>query len=83
VGVDLGIRRPIKTVEFVMSPDGYIHQGVVEYSSDGTGWTPLATVADTPDVTVALPSGVTVQCVRLRATSSEVRPVSVREIRTA
>jgi F5/8 type C domain len=83
VGVDLGIRRPIKTVEFVMSPDGYIHQGVVEYSGDGTGWTPLATVADTPDVTVALPSGVTVQYVRLRATASEVQPVSVREIRTA
>jgi hypothetical protein len=83
VGVDLGIRRPIKTVEFVMGPDGYIHQGVVEYSSDGTGWTPLATVADTPDVTVALPSGVTVQYVRLRATANEAQPVSVREIRTA
>src|SRR2546429_541648 len=63
VGVDLDIRRPIKTVEFVLGQDGAVQQGVVEYSGDGTGWTPLATVSGSPDVTVALPSGVTVQYV--------------------
>lgn len=70
-------------VEFVLGQDGAVQQGVVEYSGDGTGWTPPATVSDSPDVTVALPSGVAVQYVRLRATASQAQPVSVREIRTA
>ncbi len=83
VGVDLGIRRQIKTVEFVLGQDGAVQQGVVEYSGDGTGWTPLATVSGSPDVTVAPPSGVAVQCVRLRATASQAKPVSVHEIKTA
>jgi F5/8 type C domain len=83
VGVDLGIRRPIKTVEFVLGQDGPVQQGVVEYSGDGTGWTPLATVSGSPHVTVALPSGVAVQYVRLRATASQAQPVSVHEIKTA
>jgi len=83
VGVDLGIRRPIKTVEFVLGQDGAVQQGVVEYSGDGTGWTPLATVSGSPDVTVALPSGVAVQHVRLRAIAGQAQPVSVHEIKTA
>jgi hypothetical protein len=83
VGVDLGIRRPIRNVEFVLGQDGAVAQGVVEYSGDGTGWTPLATVSGSPDVTVALPSGVAVQYVRLRAIAGQAQPVSVREIKTA
>jgi hypothetical protein len=83
VGVDLGIRRPTKIVEFVLGQDGVVQQGVVEYSADGTGWTPLATVSGSPDVTVALPTGVAVQYVRLRATASQAQPVSVNEIKTA
>jgi hypothetical protein len=83
VGADLGVRRQLRTVEFVPGQDGAVQQGVVEYSGDGTGWTPLATVSGSPDVTVALPSGVAVRYVRLRATAGQARPVSVHEVKTA
>ncbi len=75
VGVDLGAARPITTIDITMSkatsPNDYIHQGVLEYSADGSTWTTLSTVAEQPHVSAAVPSGTKARYVRLRATASQ------------
>ena len=83
VGVDLGSNQPISGVDITMSkptsPNDYIHQGVLEYSADGSSWTTVSTVLNQPHVTASLPSGTTARYVRLRATTTESNWVVVDE----
>ena len=83
VGVDLGAARPVTGIDITMSkatsPNDYIHQGVLEYSADGSTWTALTTVAEQPHVSAAVPSGTKARYVRLRATASQTNWVVVDE----
>ena len=83
VGVDLGRAQPISSVTINMSkatsPDDYIHVGVLEYSADGSVWTPAGTFTNTRDVTAALPAGTQARYVRLRNTAAQSNWVVVRE----
>ncbi len=83
VGVDLGRVQPISSVTIHMSkptsPDDYIHAGVLEYSADGSVWTPAGTFANTTDVTATLPAGTQARYVRLRDTAAQSNWVVVRE----
>ncbi|MGP3979714.1 beta-N-acetylglucosaminidase domain-containing protein [Streptomyces sp. KR80] len=84
VGVDLGKVRQVSGIEVQMSksdsPDDYIHEGVVEYSTDGTSWKRGPEFSETPTVKAELPSGTTARYIRLRATASQNNWVVVREI---
>ncbi|WP_329372654.1 beta-N-acetylglucosaminidase domain-containing protein [Streptomyces sp. NBC_00669] len=83
VGVDLGSARPISTVDILMgkasSADDYIHQGTLEYSSDGTTWKSLGDFSDTAEVKAEAPAGTTARYVRLRNTAAQDNWVVVRE----
>lgn len=83
VGVDLGSSKPITSIDVTMSksssPDDYIHNGVLEYSADGSSWTSVATVSDQPHVTATLPDGTSARYVRLRATATQTYWVVVDE----
>lgn len=83
VGVDLGGGRQVTSIDITMSkpssPNDYIHKGVLEYSTDGSSWTSVATVSDQPHVTATLPAGTTARYVRLRATATQAYWVVVDE----
>jgi hyaluronoglucosaminidase len=83
VGVDLGSVQPISRIDVTMSkptsPDDYIHQGVLEYSADGSSWTTITTVSGQTHVTATLPDGTSARYVRLRATATQVNWVVVDE----
>ncbi|OON71902.1 beta-N-acetylhexosaminidase [Streptomyces tsukubensis] len=85
VGVDLGSDRPVDgiTVEMAKSgsEDDYLHQGVLEYSSDNRTWHEVASFKDQPDVTAKAPAGTTARYVRARATADQTSWVVVREFR--
>ena len=83
VGVDLGSTQPISSVDITMSKststDDYIHQGVLEYSADGSSWTTISTVANQTHVTATLPADTSARYVRLRATATQSNWVVVDE----
>ncbi|TWP34100.1 beta-N-acetylglucosaminidase domain-containing protein [Leekyejoonella antrihumi] len=83
VGVDLGATQPISTVTIsggdAASPDDYIHNATLEYSSDGTTWTTVQSYTDTADITATLPAGTTARYVRLVATASDANWVKIHE----
>lgn len=83
VGVDLGSAQPITGVDVTMSkatsPGDYIHQGVLEYSADGSSWTALTAVSNQAHVTVTAPAGTSARYVRLRATAAQLNWVVVDE----
>ncbi|MFI1393676.1 beta-N-acetylglucosaminidase domain-containing protein [Streptomyces sp. NPDC020681] len=82
-GVDLGRPRPVTDVEVAMgksgSPDDYIHEGVVEYSADGSTWKQGPAFAGEATVRAELPAGAVARYVRLRATRAQENWVAVRE----
>jgi hyaluronoglucosaminidase len=83
VGVDLGSVQTISNIDVTMSkptsPDDYIHQGVLEYSTDGSSWTTVSTVSNQTHVTAALPAGTSARYVRLRAAGTQSNWVVVDE----
>lgn len=83
VTVDLGRVRELGTVTLAMGKPGstedYLHQGVLEYSSDGRDWRQLTAFSGTPDVTAAAPAGTTARYVRARATAGQENWLVVRE----
>ncbi|MEV4331704.1 beta-N-acetylglucosaminidase domain-containing protein [Streptomyces sp. NPDC049597] len=87
VGVDLREERPIGTVGLAMgkptSPNDYLRQGVLEYSSDGANWHQLAAFSGTPNVTATAPEGTTARYVRARATARQTNWLVVREFSVA
>lgn len=83
VGVDLGAQRPLSDVTVTMGKSGsesdYLHQGVLEYSSDNSTWHELGSFKDLPTVTAKAPAGTTARYVRARATADQTNWVVVRE----
>ncbi|WP_326589639.1 hypothetical protein [Streptomyces brevispora] len=61
----------------------YFHDGVLEYSADGTSWRELAAFSGTPDVTATAPAGTKARYVRARATAGQTSWVVVREFHVA
>ena len=63
---------PIGDVAVLMgkpgSPDDYLHAGTLEYSADGSAWTPLTT-GTTAEVRATAPQGTRARYVRYRATA--------------
>ncbi|MFE6887744.1 beta-N-acetylglucosaminidase domain-containing protein [Streptomyces sp. NPDC057694] len=88
VGLDLGGQQPLGSVTVAMgksgSTDDYLHQGVLEYSSDGTTWHALGTEFDGKATwTADAPSGTTARYVRARATADQSNWLVVREFTVA
>ncbi|MBT2368965.1 beta-N-acetylglucosaminidase domain-containing protein [Streptomyces sp. ISL-10] len=87
VGVDLRQERPVGTVTLAMgkptSPNDYVRQGVLEYSSDGTNWQQLTAFSGTPNVTATAPEGTRARYVRARATAGQSNWLVVREFAVA
>ncbi|WP_405098159.1 beta-N-acetylglucosaminidase domain-containing protein [Micromonospora sp. NBC_01412] len=83
VGVDLGSVRAITKIDLLMgnpaAPGDYIRQGVLEYSPDGFGWTPIGSYTGRPDIAVTLPEGTKARYVRMRATAALGGWFAVRE----
>ncbi|MFE2377081.1 beta-N-acetylglucosaminidase domain-containing protein [Streptomyces sp. NPDC059398] len=83
VGVDLGTERAISDVTVTMGKSGsesdYLHQGVLEYSSDNSTWHPLGSFKDEPKIGATAPAGTTARYVRARATADQTNWVVVRE----
>jgi hyaluronoglucosaminidase len=83
VGVDLGTAQEITSVTVqagdAASPNDYIHDATLEYSTDGATWTTAGTYADQADISVTLPAGTQARYVRLRATQSDGYWVKVHE----
>ncbi|MCX4553803.1 beta-N-acetylglucosaminidase domain-containing protein [Streptomyces sp. NBC_01500] len=83
VGVDLGSERSISDVSVAMAKSGsdsdYIHQGVLEYSSDNKTWHELGSFKDEPTATAKAPAGTTARYVRARSTADQTNWVVVRE----
>ncbi|MFI7118556.1 beta-N-acetylglucosaminidase domain-containing protein [Amycolatopsis sp. NPDC049868] len=82
VGVDLGSPQRVSHVDILMgkptSPDDYVHNGVLEYSADGTRWTTVKTVTE-PVISADLPEGAEARFVRVRTTGAQNFWVVVRE----
>ncbi|MGV9853168.1 beta-N-acetylglucosaminidase domain-containing protein [Streptomyces sp. NPDC003442] len=88
VSLDLGGQQPLGSVTVAMgkpgSTDDYLHQGVLEYSSDGKTWHALGTEFDGKATwTADVPSGTTARYVRARATADQVNWLAVREFTVA
>ncbi|MGW1895060.1 beta-N-acetylglucosaminidase domain-containing protein [Streptomyces sp. NPDC002004] len=85
VTLDLRSARDLGRVTLAMgkpgSPDDYLHDGVLEYSSDGTTWHRLAEFSGRPEVTATAPDGVRARYVRARATKAQDYWLVVREFR--
>jgi len=83
VGVDLGATQPIRSVTIqagdAASPNDYIHVGTLEYSSDGSTWTTIATYVNQANISATLPAGTQARYVRMRATQSDGYWVKVHE----
>ncbi|WP_406499749.1 beta-N-acetylglucosaminidase domain-containing protein [Streptomyces sp. NBC_00846] len=83
VTVDLGRVRDIGEITLAMakpgSTDDYLHQGVLEYSSDGQNWQQLTAFSGKPDVTATAPAGTKARYVRARATAGQDNWLVVRE----
>jgi hyaluronoglucosaminidase len=83
VGVDLGVIEPIASVTIqagdAASPNDYIHNGTLEYSSDGSTWQTVASYVNQADITATLPAGTQARYVRLRATQSDGYWVKIHE----
>ncbi|MFB8090630.1 beta-N-acetylglucosaminidase domain-containing protein [Streptomyces sp. NPDC055992] len=81
--VDLGESRAIGDVTLAMakpgSTDDYLHEGVLEYSADGSSWQKLADFSGKPDVTATPPAGTKARYVRARAAAGQNSWVVVRE----
>jgi hexosaminidase len=75
VGVDLGAVRPLGAVDLLMANDAsendYLHSGVLEYSTNGSSWTPLLAFGGQNEVTASPPAGATARYVRARSTASQ------------
>ncbi|WP_331273034.1 beta-N-acetylglucosaminidase domain-containing protein [Motilibacter deserti] len=84
VGVDLGSVREVSGVTVLMakatSPRDFIQNGVLEYSVNGTTWTPVRTLVDTAEATATLPAGTSARYVRVRATAAQSEWLVVREL---
>ncbi|MFD0330553.1 discoidin domain-containing protein [Streptacidiphilus monticola] len=88
VGVDLGTTQAVGTVRITMGgPDGdvasddYLHDAVLEYATQDSGWQQVATYHDRKTITAVLPVGTTARYVRLRALSGQDSAVAVRSFR--
>ncbi|WP_235096947.1 beta-N-acetylglucosaminidase domain-containing protein [Amycolatopsis decaplanina] len=82
IGVDLGTAQRVSHVDIAMgkptSPDDFVHNGVLEYSADGTRWTTVKTVTE-PVISADLPEGAEARFVRVRTTGPQPFWVVVRE----
>ncbi|TYC20852.1 beta-N-acetylhexosaminidase [Micromonospora sp. MP36] len=87
VGVDLGSVQQIRTIDLSMSkptsPNDYIRQGVLEFSVNGSAWTPIGSYANQPEIHATVPAGTAARYVRMRATASQDYWVVVREFQVA
>lgn len=83
IGVDLGAIVPVGQVTIkagdAASPNDYLHNAALEYSSDGTTWTTVGTYTNRPDITATLPAGTQARYVRLVATAPDSNWVKVHE----
>ncbi len=81
-GIDLGAVQPVSHVDIAMgkptSPDDFVHNGVLEYSADGTHWT-VAKVVTEAVISADLPTGAEARFVRVRPTAAQIFWVVVRE----
>ncbi|TWP34104.1 beta-N-acetylglucosaminidase domain-containing protein [Leekyejoonella antrihumi] len=81
VGVDLGTTVAIDTITITggdpTSPNDYIHNATLEYSTDGTTWTTVDSYTDTADITATLPAGTKARYVRLVATQGDKQWVKI------
>jgi hyaluronoglucosaminidase len=82
VGIDLGTAQPVSHVDILMgkptSPDDFIHNGVLEFSADGTHWTTVRTVTE-PVISADLPDGAKARFVRVRSAGTQAFWGVVRE----
>ena len=80
VGVDLGAVRPLSHVDITMAKPGsdadYIHNGALEYSTDGQHWI-TAAASTTPVLSADVAAEA--RYVRLRSTAGQTNWVVVRE----
>jgi hyaluronoglucosaminidase len=83
VDVDLGSVQQISAIDLSMgkptSLDDYLHHGVVEFSADGSTWTPVGSYADQAEIHATVPAGTKARYVRMRATAAQGSWVVVRE----
>lgn len=82
IGVDLGTSQPVSHVDILMgkptSPDDFVRNGVLEYSSDGQQWTAVKTVTE-PVISVDFPDGAKARFVRVRSIGTQAFWIVVRE----
>ncbi|MFE6616404.1 beta-N-acetylglucosaminidase domain-containing protein [Amycolatopsis sp. NPDC057786] len=82
IGIDLGTAQRVSHVDITMgkptSPDDFVHDGVLEYSADGTRWTTVKTVTE-PVISADLPEGAEARFVRVRTTGPQAFWVVIRE----
>ncbi|SCL26283.1 hyaluronoglucosaminidase [Micromonospora rhizosphaerae] len=87
VGVDLGSVAEIGKIDLYMSkptsPTDYVRRGVLEFSADGSTWTPIASYVDQPEIHATVPAGTRARYVRMRATAAQGTWVVVREFEVA
>ncbi|MEV0094009.1 beta-N-acetylglucosaminidase domain-containing protein [Streptomyces sp. NPDC050738] len=87
VTVDLRKQQTIGGITLAMgkpgSVDDYLHDGVLEYSADGTTWQQLAAFSGQATVTASPPAGTTARFVRARATAAQGNWLVVREFAVA
>jgi len=83
IGVDLGNVLSLTSVTIAqtdsVSPDDYIQNAALQYSSDGVTWTTVATYTNQPDISATFPAGATGRYVRLVATAPDVYWVKAYE----
>lgn len=83
-GVDLGTVKAVSGVRIAMGDgsgsDDFLHDAVLEVSAgDGTGWHRIGEYHDQALIEARLPPGTRAREVRLRASSGQSGPVTVRE----
>jgi hyaluronoglucosaminidase len=87
VGVDLNEVHNITEIDIMMakptSPNDYIHEGVLEVSTDGKTWTSLGEFSDQSEISVTAPNGTKARYIRLRVTSPHDFWLVVREFSVA
>jgi len=81
IGVDLGSVVSLQSVTIAQtdttSPNDYIDNAALQYSTDGVNWTTVANYTNQPDISATFPAGATGRYVRLVATAPDVWWVKV------
>lgn len=83
IGVDLGSEMDLHNIEILMASDtnteDYIHDGVIEISSDGESWKEIKEIHEQPEISFDVPIDTKARYIRLRSTKSQSKWIQVRE----